>query len=120
MHKQYKRHKNPKIFKRGDIYWAYIPETSENVYCGKHPVLIVSNNIENKYNSVVIVCPLTTKIKPHRPTHVYVEVDEPSTVICEQVNSLNKRCLRGLLGLLSPRKMREIDEALMISLGLDG
>lgn len=116
---------------RGEIYTARLDPTEGSEIKKTKPVLVVSNDIDNRYAPVVLVAPLTEH-KGGRiyPTEVLVEppeggVQKPSRVSCIQIRVLDKRRLcdsKGRVlrrwGILSPAIMRGVNEALLIALGL--
>lgn len=113
-----------KIVKRGEVYWATLGDTAGSEQGGTRPVVIIQNNIGNKYSPVTIVAPLTTKIrtKHHVPTNVYLRPDEvgrESAVHCEQIRAISKDRLGDYIATLSDERMKDVDNALKISLGLD-
>ena len=116
--------------KRGEIYWADLPNGLVNVHSGSRPVLVISNNIGNKNSPVVIVAPLTTKSHHgNLPTRVLVVNHRPrvqrgvdvlkliqSSIMFEQIMTINKSCLIEKMGCV---KMDEaLEFALKNSIGL--
>lgn len=112
--------------KRGDIYMAALDPVVGSEQGGRRPVLIIQNDMGNFYAPTVIAVPLTGSLtKPHLPTHVRVPMGEgglwrESTVLCEQVRTLEKTRLDRRVGALGPHRMREIDRALSVSLDMNG
>lgn len=112
-----------KTIKRGEIYWATLGDTAGSEQGGTRPVLIIQNDMGNRYSPVTIVAPLTTKIrtKHHIPTNVYLRPDEvgrESAVHCEQIRAISKDRLGDYIATLSDERMKDIDNALKISLDL--
>ncbi len=91
---------------------------------GRRPVLIVQNDLGNRRAPTVIAVPLTASPrKPPLPTHVRLEMGEgglrqPSTVLCEQVRTLEKTRLDRRLGTLPPGRLEQVEEALRHSLDM--
>jgi len=112
------------LIKRGDVYFADLSPVVGSEQGGQRPVLIVQNDIGNKYSPTVIVSAITARIsKAKLPTHVEVKKDDvgllkDSVVLLEQVRTIDKRRLIQKLGALDKETMVLVDEALMISLGL--
>lgn len=112
------------MIKRGDVYFADLSPVVGSEQGGQRPVLIVQNDIGNKYSPTVIVSAITAKIsKAKLPTHVEVKKDDvgllrDSVILLEQVRTIDKRRLIQKLGALDKETMTSVDEALMISLGL--
>jgi len=111
------------VVKRGDIYYADLSPVIGSEQGGMRPVLIVQNNVGNKYSPTVIVAAITTKIeKGKMPTHVEVGADKGleknSVVLLEQMRTIDKQRLRDQVTHLDNKTMNMVDEALAISVGL--
>lgn len=109
--------------KRGEVYYANLGEGKGSRQGGTRPVVIIQNNIGNKFSPTVIVACLTSKNKKSMPTHVdlstAVGLELDSKVLCEQILTINKTDLQGNVVCELPQyAMSKIDEALSISLGL--
>ena len=110
--------------KRGQIYYADMSPVVGSEQGGLRPVVIVQNDVGNHYAPTIIACPITSVLtKRPLPTHVTLKpldcgLREVSVVMTEQVKTLDKRRLKGLVGSVPNWKMREINEALKISLGV--
>ncbi|WP_155287659.1 type II toxin-antitoxin system PemK/MazF family toxin [Lacticaseibacillus zhaodongensis] len=110
--------------KRGDIFFADLSPVVGSEQGGMRPVLIVQNNVGNHYSPTVIVAAITSRIsKPKMPTHVGLRgghdgLERDSVVLLEQVRTIDKQRLRDRIAGLSADKMRAVDAALNISLGL--
>lgn len=110
--------------KRGDVYFADLSPVRGSEQGGQRPVLIVQNNVGNKYSPTVIVAAITAKItKAKLPTHVEVEASQvgllkDSVILLEQVRTIDKTRLIQKLGQLEEEVMLKVNEALIISLGL--
>lgn len=111
--------------KRGDIFYADLSPVVGSEQGGMRPVLIVQNDVGNRYSPTVIAAAITSQMdKAKLPTHIEVSSDgcgltKDSIVLLEQIRTLDKRRLRERMGRLDPPSMQEIDEALSISFGLD-
>ena len=105
---------------RGDIFYVHksTPVTGSEQDAGR-PAIIVSNDIGNKHSSNVEVVFLTTQEKNPLPTHVNIICKVPSVALCEQVFTVSKDRLGDLIRTCTAGEMKEIDNALMISLGLE-
>lgn len=110
--------------KRGDVYFVDLSPVVGSEQGGQRPVLIVQNDVGNKYSPTVIVAAITAKItKAKLPTHVEIHKEDvglikDSVVLLEQVRTIDKKRLIQKLGTLSPELMEKVDLALLISLGL--
>ena len=110
------------MFKRGEVYFADLSPVVGSEQGGLRPVLIVQNDIGNKYSPTVIAAAITSQLsKAKLPTHIELEVvdglPKNSVVLLEQLRTLDKRRLQQKVCDLSPAKMVQINQALLISLG---
>ena len=112
-----------RIIKRGDIFYADLSPVVGSEQGGIRPVLIVQNNIGNYHSPTVIVAILTSQPKRKLPTHISISVDESnvkvnSTVLLEQLRTIDKFRLKQYIGSVSEFKMTQINHAMLVSLGL--
>lgn len=109
-----------KEFYRGEIF--YIRNESEysgNVQGGGRPAVIISNDIGNNAAPILEVVYLTTQEKKPLPTHVKINSSKyPSTVLCEQIDTVNKDKVGDYIGQCSMAEMKKIDAALAVSIGI--
>ncbi|UXR69108.1 MULTISPECIES: type II toxin-antitoxin system PemK/MazF family toxin [unclassified Staphylococcus] len=110
--------------KRGDVYLADLSPVRGSEQGGVRPVVIIQNDTGNKYSPTVIVAAITGRInKAKIPTHVEIEkkkykLDKDSVILLEQIRTVDKNRLKEKLTFLSEEKMKEVNNALGISLGL--
>lgn len=109
--------------KRGDIFYADLSPVVGSEQAGVRPVLIIQNNIGNKYSPTVIVLAITTKIKTNIPTHVPIKagnfgLEKDSIILVEQVRTLDKVRLKEKIGTLDNVTMEKVKEALKVSLSI--
>ena len=110
--------------KRGEIYYADLSPVIGCEQGGIRPVLIIQNNVGNKYSPTVIVASITSKVgvKAKMPTHYFVNTESgleaPSVVLLEQIRTIDKKRLDSYIGHLSDTHINCIDKALAISVGL--
>ena len=109
--------------KRGDIYFADLDPVIGSEQGGKRPVLLIQNDLGNRFSPTVIILPLTSRTgkKPLR-THVPVAppqggITKPSIILCEQVRTVEKSRLIKHLGTLPPEKMALVERALAAATG---
>lgn len=106
---------------RGEIY--YIENHNQlggALIAGNRPAIIVSNDKNNEYSPFVEVVCLTGTYKFDLPTHVTINsTGKPSTALCEQVQSIDKRDIGSFVGRCTAEEMNLIDIALQISLGIE-
>ncbi|MGE5579980.1 MAG: type II toxin-antitoxin system PemK/MazF family toxin [Bacillota bacterium] len=109
---------------RGDIYFADLSPVIGSEQGGFRPVLVIQNDIGNKYSPTVIVSAITSQIQKARlPTHVELPahlsgLERDSVVLAEQVRTIDKKRLRRRVSRLDDEIMTKVDEALAISVGL--
>ncbi len=109
--------------KRGDLYYADLSPVVGSEQGGVRPVLIIQNDVGNKYSPTVIVAAITSAInKAKIPTHIELTasmygLSKDSVVLLEQLRTLDKRRLRDKIGEVDRSTMHNIDNALLISLG---
>jgi len=110
--------------KRGDIFYADLSPVIGSEQGGIRPVLIVQNDVGNKYSPTVICAAITSQInKAKLPTHIEVEsgkysLVKDSVVLLEQIRTIDKKRLREKTGHLDNELMNKVNKALIISLGL--
>jgi len=111
--------------RRGDIYYADLSPVVGSEQGGVRPVLIVQNDIGNKYSPTVIAAAITSqKTKSNLPTHIELSagctgLQKDSIVLLEQIRTIDKHRLKEKMGKLDERSMEKVDEAIEISFGLD-
>lgn len=113
------------IVKRGDIYYADLSPVIGSEQGGVRPVLIVQNDVGNKYSPTIIVAAITSQInKAKLPTHIEINAEEykrlnkDSVILLEQIRTIDKKRLKEKVGSISKDLILKVDEALIISLGL--
>ncbi len=109
--------------KRGEIYYADLSPVIGSEQGGVRPVLIIQNDIGNKYSPTVIACAVTSQLtKAKLPTHIEVSqgsfgLPRDSVILLEQIRTLDKRRLKEKVGEVDGGTMQRIDRAILISLG---
>lgn len=112
------------IVKRGDIYYADLSPVVGSEQGGVRPVLIVQNDIGNRYSPTVIAAAITSQInKAKMPTHIELKANEyglskDSVILLEQIRTIDKKRLREKIGHMDEALMEKVGEALKISFGL--
>lgn len=108
------------IIRKGDIYFIHnIDSNMGSEQRFNRPGIVVSNDKCNASSSVIEIVLLTSRRKKHLPTHVKVMANCPSTALCEQIQSISIERLGEKIGHVSDYEQKEINKALMVSLGLD-
>lgn len=112
------------MIKRGDIYYADLSPVVGSEQGGIRPVLIVQNDVGNKFSPTVIAAAITSqKYKTNLPTHIKLDANgcglsKDSIVLLEQVRTIDKKRLKERMGNLCETDMNRIDRALSVSFGL--
>lgn len=110
--------------RRGDVFYADLSPVIGSEQGGVRPVLVIQNDVGNRYSPTVIVAAITSQIdKARLPTHIELSgaashLERDSVVLLEQIRTLDKRRLRERLTQLDGATMLRVDEAIGISLGL--
>lgn len=111
--------------KRGEIYYADLSPVVGSEQGGLRPVLIVQNDVGNKYSPTVIAAAITSQSgKSKLPTHIQVTAEgcglaKDSIVLLEQVRTIDKQRLKGKMGNLDTGSMSMVNKALSVSFGLE-
>ncbi len=111
------------MISRGDLFSACLDPVVGSEQGGIRPVLVVQNDVGNRYSPTVIVLAVTGQVNKNRlPTHVPIPAGtnglaKDSVVLAEQIRTLDKRRLREKIGSLQPEEMQKVSQAMMVSLG---
>lgn len=111
-----------KEVKRGDIYYAALNPVLGSEQGGTRPVLILQNEVGNKFSPTVIVAAITGRRKKQMPTHVSLHIPElpkDSIVLLEQLRTIDKQRLREYVAHLGNAQMEKIERAIDISLEMN-
>ncbi len=112
------------IVKRGDVYFADLSPVVGSEQGGVRPVLIIQNDIGNRFSPTVVVAAITAQIqKAKLPTHVEIDAkkygfDRDSVILLEQIRTIDKQRLTDKITHLDEDMMNRVNEAIQISLGL--
>ena len=110
--------------KRGDIYYADLSPVVGSEQGGIRPVLIVQNDVGNRYSPTVIAAAITSQRDKNKlPTHIQVTADhcglaKDSIVLLEQIRTIDKQRLKERMGKLDDGSMGKVNDALSVSFGL--
>ena len=111
--------------KKGDLYFADLSPVTGSEQGGVRPVLVVQNDVGNKYSPTIIVAAITSKKnKADLPTHVAIDADgnglsKNSIILMEQLRTIDKKRLKERIGTIDKTRLPEVNEALSVSLGID-
>ncbi len=112
------------VVKRGDIFYADLSPVVGSEQGGIRPVIIIQNDIGNKYSPTVIVAAITSQInKAKLPTHVEISSEEyglnkDSVVLLEQIRTLDKKRLKEKIGHMTDSDMDKVQTSLLVSMAL--
>lgn len=113
------------IVKRGDIFYADLSPVIGSEQGGVRPILIVQNDVGNRYSPTIICAAITSQInKAKLPTHIEIDCNKyplikDSVVLLEQVRTIDKKRIKEKIGHLDDFIMNKVNKALLISLGLN-
>ncbi|SJZ81265.1 mRNA interferase MazF [Garciella nitratireducens DSM 15102] len=123
MKRSYRRVNRVNI-KRGDVFYADLSPVVGSEQGGVRPVLVIQNDVGNKYSPTIIISAITSQInKAKLPTHIEISASEfglskDSVILLEQIRTIDKRRLKDKIGHLNDELMEKVNEGLQISLGL--
>ncbi len=109
---------------RGELYYAELGRGKGSEQRGFRPVVILQNDVGNKFGSTTIIAPISCKIetKAKLPTHYELEptagLVRPSVILLEQIRVIDKRRLKRRIGRLSASDMDGVEQAIKVSIGL--
>lgn len=112
------------VVKKGDIFFADLSPVIGSEQGGVRPVIVIQNDVGNKYSPTVIVAAITSQInKAKLPTHVEIKagdhgLNKDSVILLEQLRTVDKRRLKERIGRMEAEAMKKVNEALVISLGI--
>ena len=110
--------------RRGDLFWVDLNPVKGSEQAGRRPVIVIQNDAGNDVAPTVIVAPLTTKsFTKHYPINVHVPrgiagLKEHSTILLSQIRTIDKTRLARKIGHLPPSYLKQVDQAICVSLGL--
>ena len=111
--------------RRGDIYYADLSPVIGSEQGGVRPVLILQNDVGNKYSPTVIAAAITSRTgKSKLPTHIEIYADryglaKDSVILLGQIRTIDKRRLKEKMGHLDEDVMSEVNDAISVSFGLE-
>ena len=112
------------VVKRGDIFYADLSPVIGSEQGGIRPVIIIQNDIGNKYSPTIIVAPVTSQMnKAKLPTHIEIDagtygIEKDSVILLEQLRTIDKRRLKDKVCHLDEAMLDKVNHALEISLEL--
>ena len=111
------------LIKRGDVFYADLDPIIGSEQGGIRPVLVVQNNVGNKYSPTVVVLPISSAKKNNMPTHIHIcgskMLPKDSIVLAEQIRTIDRNRLKNYVGSAGLEIMEKINEAMKISIGVN-
>jgi len=108
-----------RTLRRGDVVWVALHPTRGSEIRKTRPAVVISNDSCNRYGSWVAVLPVTSNVSSLYPGEARIEVaGKPARVLGDQVRSVDKGRLRSRIGRLRQDELREVEDAVKITLGL--
>lgn len=113
------------IIKRGEVYYADLSPVVGSEQGGVRPVLVIQNNIGNKYSPTIIVAAITSQMnKAKLPTHIEIKAGnyglvKDSVLLLEQIRTIDRRRMKDKIGKCDVNFMKKVNSALTISIGLN-
>lgn len=113
------------MIKRGEIYFAQLNPVIGSEQGGIRPVLVVQNDIGNQYSPTTVILAITSQInKAKLPTHVELKaktygMERDSVILAEQIRTIDKTRLKQRIAILNEETMNKVNQALVVSLGLN-
>lgn len=112
------------MIRRGEIYCADLSPVVGSEQGGLRPVLVIQNDVGNRYSPTVIIAAITSQQgKAKLPTHVEIQAEQfglprNSVILAEQIRTIDKKRLRDRIGQVSQEVLNRVDDAISISVGL--
>jgi len=113
------------IIKRGEVYYADLSPVVGSEQGGVRPVLVIQNNIGNKYSPTIIVAAITSQMnKAKLPTHIEIKAGnyglvKDSVLLLEQIRTIDRKRMKDKIGKCDTNFMKKVNVALVISIGLN-
>lgn len=110
------------LIKRGDIFYADLDPVVGSEQGGIRPVLVVQNNVGNKYSPTLVVLPISTAKKHYLPTHIHIHsstaLPKDSIILAEQIRTIDRYRLKSYVGSVDFGLMEKVEKAMKISIGV--
>lgn len=111
------------LVKRGDVFYADLDPIIGSEQGGVRPVLIVQNNVGNKYSPTIVVLPISSAKKSEMPTHIQIcstkMLLKNSIIMAEQIRTIDRNRLQKYIGSVDLEIMKKVEIAMKISIGVD-
>lgn len=111
------------VVKRGDVFYADLDSIIGSEQGGVRPVLVVQNNVGNKYSPTVVVLPISSAKKTNMPMHIRIcgtkMLSKNSVIMAEQIRTIDRNRLQKYVGSVDLEIMKKVEIAMKISIGVD-
>lgn len=111
------------VVKRGDVFYAELEPIIGSEQGGVRPVLVVQNNVGNKYSPTIVVLPISSAKKSEMPTHIRIcgskMLPKNSVILAEQIRTIDRNRLQKYIGSVDWEIMKKVEIAMKISIGVD-
>ena len=113
------------IVKRGDLFYADLSPVVGSEQGGIRPVLVVQNDVGNKYSPTIIAAAVTSQInKAKMRTHIEISTEtyglvKDSVILMEQIRTIDKKRLKEKIGHADDELMQRVNKALSVSFALE-
>lgn len=111
------------VIKRGDVFYADLDPIIGSEQGGVRPVLIVQNNVGNKYSPTIVVLPISSAKNVNMPTHIRISeskmLPKTSVILAEQIRTIDRNRLQKYIGSVDLEIMKKVEIAMKISIGVD-
>lgn len=111
--------------RRGDIFYADLSPVVGSEQAGVRPIVVIQNDVGNRYSPTIIGIAITSKEKIKMPTHLEIDgtkygLEKDSVILAEQIRTLDKSRLKEKVGKLDKETLEKLKKAIEISFGLRG
>jgi mRNA interferase MazF len=108
-----------RALRRGDVVWVALDPARGSEIRKTRPAVVISNDSCNRYGSRVVVLPVTSNVSSLYPGEARIELaGKPGRVLGDQIRSVDKERIRSRIGRLSQDELRDVEDAVRITLGL--
>ena len=113
-----------KVVRKGDIFYADLSPVIGSEQGGIRPVVILQNDVGNRFSQTTIVAIITSKLKKEKlPTHIVIDankygLNKKSIILIEQVRTIDKKRIREKIGKITTEDMEKVDKAILVNFGL--
>ncbi|RHZ36313.1 type II toxin-antitoxin system PemK/MazF family toxin [endosymbiont GvMRE of Glomus versiforme] len=112
------------VFRRGDIHWVEFPkkELGKEIHTiqEEHPAIIISNDKQNQFSSVITVLPITSQLDKAYPFEVLIQLKKPSKILIDQITTIDKVYVKRRITSLTEKELMTVEKCLHLTLALKG